>query len=76
MNSIVSGVASRDGVEGRTGDADDVPRKLDDSDLESKADTQERHLLLSRPLGSGDHSLRTTKSKSTGDEDTAASRRA
>jgi hypothetical protein len=37
---------------GLTGDAADTPRPFDDSELETKANTEEGHLLFTSPLNS------------------------
>jgi hypothetical protein len=58
----------------RTLEAHNIPRKLDDSDLETKADTEVGNLLLTSPLGRRNHTLRTAKTETTGNEDTAMRR--
>ena len=50
---------------------EDVPRKLDDGDLEAEADTQVGNLLLPGPFSRSDHTLSSAKSETTGHEDTA-----
>jgi hypothetical protein len=64
--NLVSGKTS-------TGQFQDVPRPLDDSQLETEADTQEGNLLLSCPLDGKQHSLRSAFSKAARNEDTAVS---
>jgi hypothetical protein len=49
----------------------DVPRPLDDSELEAEADAQQRDLALARALDCGDLSLGAPYAKTAGDEDAA-----
>jgi hypothetical protein len=53
----------------RTFEVENVPRKLDDGDLESETDSEVRDLFLSCPFRRGDHSLGTPQSESTWNED-------
>jgi len=48
----------------------DVTSKLDDSDLETQADSKVRNLLLTSPLGSSNLALNSTVTESTGDKET------
>lgn len=53
-----------------TVEATDVTSPLDDSDLETEADTQEGDLLLTGPLDSRNHALRTADTETTWHDDT------
>lgn len=67
--------AARDEL-GRVGvlDATDVSGPLDDGDLHPEADSEVRDLVLSRPLASDDHTLRTSHSETSRDQDTTEER--
>lgn len=52
-----------------------VSGPFDDGDLETEADTEVWDVLLTRPLGSGNHALGTSKTETTGDNNTPVSLR-
>lgn len=47
-----------------------VPRPFDTGDLETKTNTQKRHLFLPCPLDGSDHAFCATKTETTGYNDT------
>ena len=51
-----------------TGEAENITRPLDDSELEAETDAQEGDLLFSRPFDREKHPLSATFSESAGDE--------
>lgn len=55
----------------RTGKTAHVARPLNDSNLETKTDAQERDLLLACPFNGSNHSLGTTHTEAAGNDDTS-----